>query len=211
MDDFLPNARDAVATAVALPVFPPEARTAYPGRRHQIGPGDKASAHVVDILGRAAPLIRSHYPAESFTVFEASFSLVTTPPQDMSPKQSVPHYDWDNPNYLAIMLHLHDVSGTGTAFYRHLASDLECISRDTAPGFRNLVQAELDGQGAHRPYPDARSNAHYESLFQVEGRFNRLVMYPGCLLHSAYFPPDFDYSSDPATGRLTANVFIQTA
>lgn len=211
IDDFLTRARDAVDAAAALPAFPVETRTAYPGRRHQIGPGDKASACVMDILRTAGPLIQGHYGADSFRVFEASFSLTTTRPEEMSPRQCVPHYDSHDPNYLAILLHLHDLPDTGTALYRHVATGLEQVHQDTAPGLRARVQAEL---AEHLPAPissDGPSNPNYERLFQVEGRFNRLVVYQGCLLHSGYFPPNFAYSGDPRTGRLTANIFIQTS
>ncbi len=211
VDDFLTHAQAAVDAAAALPVFPLEDRTAYPGRRHQIGPGDKASSCVVDILKTAGPLIQSHYDANNFRVFEASFSLVTTPPEAMSPRQRIPHYDLDDPNYLAILLHLHRVADTGTAFYRHVASDLEQVGRDTAPALRKRVQAELAEYDPDPVSSGGHANAHYEKIFQVKGYFNRLVIYQGCLLHSGYLSPDFNYSSDPRTGRLTANVFIQTA
>jgi hypothetical protein len=69
-----------------------------------------------------------------------------------------------------------------------------------------LAESNFDPTGSGGP-----SDAHYEKIFQVEGRFNRLVIYQGCLLHSGYFSPNFNYSSDPQTGRLTANIFIQTA
>ena len=210
IDDFLTNAQDAVDAAAALPAFPPEGRTAYPGRRHQIGPGDKASSYVMDILKTAGPLIQSHYNADNFRVLEASYSLVTIPPEKMSPRQRVPHYDWDDPDYLAIMLHLHRVPHTGTSFYRHVASDLEHVSKETVPELRKLVQAELAEYNSTPISSGWQSNTHYEKIFQVEGHFNRLVIYQGRLMHSAYFSPDFTYSDDPRTGRLTANVFIQT-
>jgi len=210
-DDFLQNARGAVDAAAELPEFPPEGTTAYPGQRHQIGPGDEASAHVVDILRTADPLIRSHFGADIFRVFEASFSLVTIPPRDMSIVQRTPHYDWADANYLAILLHLHHVPGTGTAFYRHRASGLERIDNGAAPGFRKIVEAELAEPDVPGQAPEDRTERYYERIFAVEARFNRLVVYQGCLIHSAYFPPAFDYSRDPRTGRLTANVFIQTA
>ncbi|MBW8733267.1 MAG: histone acetyltransferase [Asticcacaulis sp.] len=211
IDDFLTNAQDAVDMAAALPAFPPESKTGYPGRRHQIGPGDKASRCVLEILTAAGPVIQSHYDADNYRVFEASFSLVTTPPQDRSPRQSIPHYDWDDPNYLAILLHLHRVPDTGTAFYRHIASDFEQVTHDTAAQYRTLVQAELAGHDAVQAGAGGQSSANYEQIFQVEGRYNRLVVYQGCLIHSGYFSPDFNYSDDPRTGRLTANIFIQTA
>jgi len=158
-------------------------------------------------MRRAGPLIQGHYDADHFRVLEASFSLVTTPPEKLSPKQRIPHYDWDDPNYLAILLHLHRVPDTGTALFRHVASGLEQVRPETAAGLRERVQAEL----ATQINPGEQPNAHYEEIFRVEGCFNRLVIYQGCLLHSGYFSPGFDYSSDPRAGRLTANIFIQTS
>jgi hypothetical protein len=211
IDDFLTNAQGVVDAAAALPAFPPENKTGYPGRRHQIGPGDRASSYVMDILRAAGPLIQSHYEADSFRVAEASFSLVTLPPAQMSQRQRIPHYDWDDPDYLAIMLHLHRVPDTGTAFYCHVASGLEQVSSAAAPQLNSLMQAELAENNPDPAGSGGQSNAYYDRIFQVEGHFNRLVIYQGCLLHAGYFPPEFNYSDDPRTGRLTANVFIQMA
>ncbi|MGY0650046.1 MAG: DUF6445 family protein, partial [Paraglaciecola chathamensis] len=44
---------------------------------------------------------------------------------------------------------------------------------------------------------------------QVDYRPNRLVIYPGNLLHSGLIIPDRDISADPTEGRLTANIFIE--
>jgi len=211
IDDLLvhDHAQAAVDMAAALPAFPPEGTTAYPGRRYQIGPQDRASLCVREILTVAGPVIQSQYDADTYRVFEASFSLVTTPPQNRSPRQSIPHYDSDDPNYLAILLHLHQVPDTGTAFYRHIASDLEQVSPDSAPRYRALVQAELAAPAADPAGEGAPRYANYEETFRVEGRFNRLAIYQGSLIHQGYFAPGFSYSDDPRTGRLTANIFIQ--
>ena len=211
IDDFLTNAQGVVDAAAALPAFPLEDKTGYPGRRHQIGPGDKASSYVMDILKGAGPLIQNHYDADNFRVFEASFSLVTTPPAEMSQRQRIPHYDWDDPNYLAIMLHLHRVPDTGTAFYRHVASGIEQVSGATTPQLNSMMQAELAESNFDPAGSGGQADAYYEKIFQVEGRFNRLVIYQGCLLHSGYFSPNFNYSSDPQTGRLPAPLFLTTA
>ena len=56
-------------------------------------------------------------------------------------------------------------------------------------------------------YIDA-STDHYEIIHEIEYRPNRLVMYPGNLLHSGLVKPERDLGWDPATGRLTANLFI---
>jgi hypothetical protein len=209
IDDVLSHAQAAVDMAAALPAFPPESRTAYPGRRYQIGPQDQASLCVREILTVAGPVIQSQYDADNYRVFEASFSLVTTPPRDRSPRQSIPHFDSEDPNYLAILLHLHGVPDTGTAFYRHIASDLEQVSPDSAPRYRALAQAELAAQAVDPAGREGRAYANYEEIFRVEGRFNRLAIYQGSLIHSGYLAPGFNYSDDPRTGRLTANIFIQ--
>ena len=211
IDNFLPNALDAVDAAAAIADFPAEGTTAYPGRRHQIGPADKASSCVMDILKMASPLIQSQYDAGNFRVLEASFSLLTTLPEEMSPRQRIPHYDWAETNHLAILLHLHHVPNTGTAFYRHIASDLEHVTKDAVPEYIKRVQVELAETDLDPISSGGQSNIHFEKIAQVEAKFNRLVMYRGCLLHSGYVSSDFNFSGDPRTGRLTANVFVQTA
>ena len=48
----------------------------------------------------------------------------------------------------------------------------------------------------------------FEQIAQIEGLYNRVVVYPNSLLHSGRIPPGFDFSSDPTQGRLTANLFV---
>ena len=55
------------------------------------------------------------------------------------------------------------------------------------------------------------SNAYYEQISTVEGLPDRLVIYPGRLLHSAVMPPNAPLSDDPYTGRLTTNIFVSAA
>ena len=52
------------------------------------------------------------------------------------------------------------------------------------------------------------SDAHFELIHQVDYRPDRLLIYPGNLLHSGLIEPDRDLSADPARGRLTANLFL---
>jgi hypothetical protein len=52
------------------------------------------------------------------------------------------------------------------------------------------------------------SNDEYELYHRIEYRPNRLVVYPGCLLHSGLVNPAVDINPDPRTGRLTANIFV---
>ncbi len=209
IDEFLPDAPVVVEAAASLAPFPAEGGTAYPGLRRQIGPTDAVSRYVLHALQMLSPVIRDGFGARTFAVTEASFSLVTTQPGDLRGVQRVPHIDSDDPSIIAILHHLHDVPETGTAFYRHIASGLERPDPASPGGLRSLLHAE-----AARIDPSAGEfvggdNAAFEKIFTVEGRFNRVVLYQGCLLHSGLIPPGFAYSADPRQGRLTANLFVR--
>ena len=210
IDDFLDNARAVVEAAAALGPFPPEGDTAYPGLRRQVGPADAVAGYVVAALRQVAPHIRDAFDAASFAVTEASFSLVTTRPEQLLGVQRVPHIDSDDQALLAVLHHLHDVPDTGTAFYRHIATGLERADHASSKVLREHLRAEADRLDPTSPGFAAETNSTFEKIFEVEGRFNRLVVYPGSLLHSGVIPSNFVYSPDPRRGRLTANIFIRT-
>jgi hypothetical protein len=208
IDDFLPEARRVVEMAAAMAPFPPEGETAYPGRRRQINPNDAASGYVIAALKTVAPLIGETFASVGFRLLEASFSLVTTPPESLSAVQRLPHFDWADPSILAVLHHLHDVPDTGTSFYRHIASGVERVDSETAPRLRQAMRDEDARLGMVEGFTTETSD-RYERIFHVEGRFNRLVIYQGAILHSGDIPHDFAFSSDPRAGRLTGNIFIQ--
>ena len=210
IDDFLDNARAVVEAAARLAPFPPEGDTAYPGLRRQIGPADPVSGYVVAALRTVAPHIRDAFDAASFAVTEASFSIVTTRPEHLLGVQRVPHIDSDDQALLAILHHLHDIPDTGTAFYRHIATGLERADQASSATLREHLRAEAALLDPGSPAFAGETNSTFEKIFEVEGRFNRLVVYPGALLHSGVISPDFAYSPDPRQGRLTANIFIRT-
>lgn len=208
IDDFLNEASRVVDMAAASTPFPPEGQTAYPGRRRQIGPGDPASPYVMGVLQKVAPVIGQAFGVSGFGIVEASFSMVTTPPDALSPVQRLPHFDWADPRMLAVLHHLHRLPDTGTAFYRHIASGIERVDAESAPRLRQAMRDEDELLGVS-PGFTAETNDRYEKIFHVEGRFNRLVIYQGALLHSGYIPPDFAFSDDPRAGRLTGNFFVR--
>ncbi|WP_349322576.1 DUF6445 family protein [Asticcacaulis sp. MM231] len=210
IDDFLDDAHKVVEAAAALAPFPPEGATAYPGQRRQISPGDAASVYVLSALQTAAPYILKGFAAKDFAVVEASFSLLTTRPEGLRAVQRVPHVDCDDHSVLAVLHHLHDLPGTGTAFYRHIGTGLERADTGNSQRLRQALSTEAQSlDRASASYVSAYDDL-YEKIFSVEARFNRLVIYQGFLLHSGYISPDFAYSDDPRKGRLTGNIFVRT-
>lgn len=209
IDDFLPDARPAVAAAVALAPFPAENQTYYPGVRRFITPEDtEADAYVVEVLENASQFIGGVFDADSFDFVEASFSIVNRRPEDLIGVQRLPHSDSTDPRFLAVLHYLNDIPGTGTCFYRHRASGFEQITKDRAGAYAISQSADESRFGIPDKAFFNDSDSRYEKLLQVEGRFNRLVIYQGSLLHSGLIPENFAFSDDPATGRLTGNIFV---
>ena len=209
IDNFLKDPNRIIDQAAALAPFPKEGTTAYPGQRRQLSPSDAVSAYIIEALQLASPLINEAFgPLTS--VIEASFSLLTTRPEALNSLQRIPHYDTYDPEFIAVLHHLHHVPDTGTAFYRHVRTGLERVDSDTAP---LLNQARKDDESIDQPHLRPHyiygSNEHYEKIFQADGHFNRLLIYQGCLLHSGVISPKFSFSQDPRTGRLTSNIFIK--
>ena len=202
VDDFTGEPAAIVELAAALTPFP-RAGNHYPGLRRQIGRADGANAYVERALRAAAPFIAGAFGARRFDLIEASFSMVTAPPDALSPPQRAPHFDATDPDYLALLHYLSDTAGT--AFYRQRATGIERVDQANAPRFIAAARSESAGSTGYI----AASDERFEQIGAVEGRADRLVIYQGALLHSGIIPPGMTFSDDPRLGRLTANFFVQ--
>lgn len=155
------------------------------------------------------PLLDRHFglPAHGRFVFPmCHYSLVTTAPEDLVFLQRVPHVDSVHDNGLATVHYLFRGGWGGTAFYRHRATGFERVDEARRDAYFALLQAQAEGDGAHG-YINGDS-ALFERIDQVDGVFNRLVVYRRNSLHSgnidnARVPP-----ADVLAGRLSINSFI---
>lgn len=205
VDDFSGAAESIVAMAAAMAPFGRENATQYPGVRRFITEADAAAyAYVMHTLRACGPFVGEAFAFKGCHWIEASFSMVTTPPDALSPPQRAPHFDSPDPNLLAILHFLSDTPNTGTAFYRHKSTGIERVE----PGTATTLSAAVSREAAPAGYI-VDSNADYEQIGFVEGVPDRLVIYQGALLHSGLIPSDMVFSADPAKGRLTANLFIR--
>jgi hypothetical protein len=143
-------------------------------------------------------------------VQDASFSLVTTPPDELSPLQCLPHIDCPEFNSFAIIHYLSHHQNSGTAFYRHVSTGFETITYDRLGPFTFAREQEENAMGRAHGYMGGSSHG-FEEIARVESRFNRLAVYPSALFHSGIVPRDHDFSADPRTGRLTGNIFLNRA
>ena len=203
IDNFTGKVDAIVEIAAELAPFPPDEISFYPGLRRFITKDDQgALAYALGLLHKAGPFIVGAFDFETFNLFEASFSMVTTPPEALSLPQRAPHFDTTDPNELAVLHYLSDTPGT--AFYRQRLTGIEQVDQANRDQFVvNARAIAIDSPGYIH-----QSDAHYEQIGRVEGVADRLIIYRGSLLHSGIIPPDARLSDDPRRGRLTANLFV---
>ncbi len=155
------------------------------------------------MLRQAATFIGGAFDYDNFDWIGASFSMVTTAPEALTPPQRAPHFDSTDPGYLAVLHYLTDTPGT--AFYRQRLTGIEQVDGSNVGRF---VDCARPSAVAAKGYIQG-SDASYEQIGLVEGVADRLVIYRGSLLHSGVISPDAELSADPRRGRLTANLFVQ--
>lgn len=202
VDGFHPNPDSLRATAEATPFA--SAPHHYPGIRADL-PSDYF-AQVRLVLASVLREVFGH--ASGIDLIDASFSIVTTPPAELTVEQRLPHIDAVQANRIALVHYLAQNGGDGTAFFRHRASGFETIDPQRSAGYLATLNAELRGQGALPAGYIGEDNALFERIAAVDARYNRAVIYRSAILHSGAIGPDATLDADPATGRLTVTAFL---
>lgn len=178
-------------------------RHAYPGMHADL---DGEEPGMMATLAGLCALLRSQLNfAASPKDIASTFSIITTPVEDLAHAQLQPHVD-SAACMALVFLSKEDLGGTG--FFRNRLLGLHRIdsSRD---------QRRWQGFAGDPVYIDraatgymSGSTLYWELLDSVEGRFNRLLVFPGRLFHTALVRA-VPMTSDPASARLTQrfNVF----
>jgi hypothetical protein len=174
------------------------------GRRKRT-PNDY-SQNVTELL---EPLIKVNFGVPEELDVQKSvcwFSLTTPPPKALGPLQRTPHFDASTPHHMAALLYLCNDEQGGTGFYRHNATGLQRITADNRERYLDVYYEEVNARRPAQRYFD-RSDDRFMLLGAIPARFNRMVVYPGSMLHSACINPALSICSDPRAGRLTVNTF----
>lgn len=206
LDNLLDSVEPLRAYACESVEFRPDELFAYPGIRAEL-----PDAYVHAIAPQLAGLLAHEFRVPrglKFELIHKVFSLITTKPEDLAVSQRIPHTDTRLPHYFATVHYLNPGNHSGTGFFRHRPTGFERISEERYPELLQAGTAHMESKGMPaQKYIDA-SDDHFELIAEVEHRPNRLIAYPGNLLHSGLIRPDVDIAPDPATGRLTANLFF---
>lgn len=203
VDGFHPDP-DALREAARGASFGP-ARRHYPGLR-----ADLPADYFAQVRPALTAVLREVFGAPQRTdLLDASFSIVTTPPDMLTPAQRLPHIDAVAPGRIALVHYLSCDDGDGTAFFRHRATGCETIDQARSAGYLAHLDAELRDVPPPAGYI-AGDTALFAEIARVEARYNRAVIYRSALLHSGAISPGARLDPDPATGRLTATAFLAT-
>ena len=158
---------------------------------------DSIAAIAADAFGRDGPI----------AVIDASYSIVTTRPTDLSIGQRLPHCDAHARNRIAL-IHYLSPDSDGTAFFRHRSTGFETVDERRAAVYTDQLAAELRHGGPPPAAYIAGDTPLFERIMLAEGRYNRALLYRSCLLHSGAIAPGAALSRDPAAGRLTITGFL---
>jgi hypothetical protein len=142
--------------------------------------------------------------ASAVLKFFGFFALATTPVEAASPVQTIPHLDAPDPCRLAMVHYFCQGEFGGTGFFRHSATGFESIDAARQGVYAAAVATERTPRNAFA----GADTAGYALIDQAEAVFNRLIVYRGHVLHAGLLGRGGG-AADPASGRLTANGFIE--
>ncbi|RFB05046.1 DUF6445 family protein [Parvularcula marina] len=142
------------------------------------------------------------------SVHEGYFSIVTKSPEELMPIQCIPHYDGTDTGIIAVLHYLCPPGHGGTAFYRHRTTGFETITEGRQSSYKASLEADARREGMPQHDYIRGSSAMFEQTAAYEARFNRLLAYRGCSLHSGMIPENPVLSDNPREGRLTLNTFL---
>lgn len=184
------------------------------GGRYYPGIRVKAPPSYEHFLATQLPLLVGEYfglTSRTLRLSMCHYSLVTTPPEELSLLQRLPHVDSLAPEGLATIHYLFKDKHGGTAFYRHRATGYEYLDSVRGPVYSRALDAEC--AGPDRPVSEYINGdtALFEEIARADGVFNRMLVYRRNSLHSGSIDRAFVPDPNPLTGRLSINSFVDPA
>ncbi|NMP16369.1 DUF6445 family protein [Thalassotalea sp. Y01] len=206
IDDFLMSIEALKQCAYNDVDFKQDQYSFYPGCRTRL-PDEYANTCLNFLLGgiRKIYQLQGNVKPHPYNLY---YSLITLAEQDLVPLQRIPHFDTNYHYHFAILHYLDDKPHGGTGLFRHKQTGFERINEQRKQTYFDSLQHHFDAHGEPEAKYCIESNELFELYHQIDYKPNRLVIYPGNLLHSTIVNTETDVSADPKQGRLTANMFV---
>lgn len=156
------------------------------------------------------PLLQEHFDFQPgrFAFPMCHFSLVAQPAEKLAFLQRVPHIDSVRGDGIATVHYLFRGDWGGTAFYRHRQSGFEYIDEKRHRAYFDCLARESRSEEAARPGYINEDSTLFQRIADVEGVFNRMIVYRRNSLHSGLIDNARVPPADPVAGRLSINSFI---
>lgn len=203
VDDFIPQPEQLIRYALQQADVR-QAAGLYPGLRSVAPQG--FGTHLLQYLAQPLQAGFGLDPTQLQQI-ESYFSLVCTPANQLSPMQSIPHFDRPCSDELAAIYYLCDEQHGGTSFYRHRSTGYESITPERQHHYQQALQADFQKHGVPAGYI-CGDTALFQVIATVPARFNRLVLYRCSSLHSGDIKADYKYDINPLSGRFTIASFL---
>jgi hypothetical protein len=180
---------------------------------HSYYPGLRAKAplsYQMFIVAELRGLLCDYFGLEaaSLRFSMCHYSVVTTPPGQLTPLQRIPHVDSNEARGLASIHYLFKADLGGTSFYRHRSTGFEYVDETRRQTYYPILERELSGPTAPGPDYIDGDTPLFERVGSQSGVFNRMLIYRRNSLHSGAPTRGLPLPPDPASGRLSINSFL---
>ncbi|ALS99900.1 DUF6445 family protein [Lacimicrobium alkaliphilum] len=203
VDDFVPNPGGLIDFAMQQTnVLPADGQ--YPGLRSPAPPAygqfllEQLVLHLISFFGASAGELGKA---------DCYYSLVSTPANELTLLQRLPHFDRPHPDELAIIHYLCNEQHGGTSFYRHRSTGFESVTAERQSEYQHRLEADLRESALPTGYINGDTSV-FERIASIPARFNRALIYRCSSLHSGDIGPDYGYDLNPLSGRFTIASFL---
>ena len=201
IDDFLLNPETVTEYAENTAYFGPVGsdRTAYPGIRDRLPrPYERALVKLIERV----------FDNPDVTISRCMLSLTTLEPAELSSTQKLPHIDALGNDQFASVHYLSKQDRGGTSIYRYKPRNLVRITADQQDVVREMIERVKENVADHSGYLVGDTSLFKREVC-IDAKYNRIVMYPGNLLHCANLDSPGSYLNDIQQGRLSVASFFQ--
>lgn len=179
----------------------------YPGIRKPL-----PDSYAQKICQHYLPLMQEVYqldPSSKAQIILSALSLAVTPPEQLRPIQTLPHFDTEQSNQFALVHYLCDQQHGGTSFYRHRKTGYESISHSRLSEYGTLLKQQAIKNEIHKKLSYINSEHHlFERMHKIDAKMNKAIIYPSNILHSGNINVATGLPCDVKRGRLTTSSFV---
>ena len=177
----------------------------YPGIRAAV-----SQAVAMPLVEPLQPMLQEVFSLKRPAGFDECFlSVVTKGPGELAPIQRLPHFDGLERERIAVLLYLDIAPRGGTAFYRQRTTGFEYVNESRFAAYEATLREDVARHGLPQAGYIGEGSELFERAHVIEDMPGRMAIYRGNSLHCAALGEGFVPDPDPATGRLSLNLFLR--